>query len=256
MAWQDSRKNMQKMLKTKDPKKITAYIWDCYKWPILGLLVLTLIAGFLIHDSISEKDHVLQGFFLNALTEEEAVTQLERRFLEVYPIEEEKEDIDFDASRYYIPELDKTSSYENLQLVSVRMIAGDVDFAVADWDLLTQMAYSDLLCDLESVLTPEQMETLSPYFLYYDKAIYRQMKEADDQTSADLSFPDPTKPEEMEEPVAIMVDLSASEELAILYPNAKSKYAFGFAINAENPENAQNLLSFLLNGRFAQNESA
>lgn len=248
MAWQDSRKNMQKMLKTKDPQKIAAYIWDCYKWPILGLLVLALIVGFLIHDSISEKDHVLQGFFLNALAEEDAIAQFEQDFLEVYPIAEEKEDIDFDASRYYIPELDKTSSYENLQLVSVRMIAGDADFAVADWELLTQMAYSDLLCDLESVLTPEQMETFSPYFLYYDKAIYRQMKEADDQTTADLSFPDPTKPEEMEEPVAIMVDLSGSEKLAVLYPNGKAQYAFGFAVNAENTENAINLLSFLLNG--------
>lgn len=248
MPWQDSRKNMQKMLKTKDPQKITAYIWDCYKWHILGLLVLALIAGILIHGSVSEKDHVLQGFFLNALAEEEAVTQLEQNFLEAYPIETEKEDIDFDGSRYYIPELDKTSSYENLQLVSVQMIAGDVDFAVADWDLLTQMAYSDLLCELESVLTPEQMERLCPYFLYYDKAIYRQMKASDNQTTADLSFPDPSKPEEMEEPVAVMVDLSGSEELAALYPNAKARYAFGFAVNAENPENAQNLLSFLLNG--------
>lgn len=242
MAWTDSKNNMKEMFRKGTPKEIAAYIWCYYKWHICAVVFLLIVAVNILYANITEKEHVLQGFFLNALVEEETAEKLERDYLAVYPIDEGKEDINFDVSRYYVPEIDKTSSYENLELVSVQMIAGSADFAVADHELMTQLAYSGLLCELSEVLPEVCMETYADCFLYYDRAIAEGMRNGDDIPD---TYPDPDKPEEMEDPVPIMIDLSGSERVAEFYPMSKHSYAFGFGVQVSNPENARNLLAYL-----------
>lgn len=244
MAWTDSKKNMKEMLRKGTPGEIAAYIWDYYKWHICAVALLLVVAGNIVYSNVTEKDHVLQGFFLNALVEEETAEKLEQDYLAVYPIDEGKEDINFDVSRYYVPEIDKTSSYENLELVSVQMIAGSADFAVADHELMTQLAYSGLLCELSEVLPEEGMEAYANCFLYYDRAVAEGMRNGEKIPDA---YPDPGKPEKMEDPVPIMIDLSGSERVAEFYPMSKQSYAFGFGVKVGNPENAINLLAYLTN---------
>lgn len=242
MAWTDSKKNMKEMLRKGTPKEIADYIWCYYKWHICAVALLLIIVCNIIHTNVTEKDHVLQGFFINALVEEEMAEKLEQDYLAVYPIDEGKEDINFDVSRYYVPEIDKTSSYENLELVSVQMIAGGMDFAVADHELMTQLAYSGLLCELSEVLPEACMEAYADCLLFYDRAVAERVGNGGDIPD---TYPDPGKPEEMEDPVPIMIDLSGCERVAEFYPMSKQNYAFGFGVQVSNPENARNLLAYL-----------
>lgn len=250
MSWKADLEQAKHIFKTGTPKEKAEYIWDYYKIPIIAILILIYLIVNIIHSHLTAKDYVLQGIFLNALAETETVQELEDGFLEAYPIDQNKEDIFLDTSIYYLPDSDQTSletSYQAIQILSVRIAAGEIDFIAAETPVLTEFAYDGYFSDLSEVLSDEQYKKYEPYFLYYDKAVMEELSDVDytlEEADA-VILPDPAKPELMEEPVPVMIDITKCEKLSLLYPNSAKNYAFALIANGPHTEKALELLEYL-----------
>lgn len=250
MSWKADLEQAKHIFKAGTPKEKAEYIWDYYKIPIIVILVLIYLIVNIVHSQLTAKDYVLQGIFLNALAETETVQELEDGFLESYPIDQNKEDIFLDTSIYYLPDSDQTSmdtSYQAIQILSVRVAAGEIDSMAAETEILTDFAYDGYFSDLSEVLTEEQYQTYEPYFLYYDKAVMEELSDVDytlEEAEA-VILPDPAKPELMEEPVPVMIDITECEKLSLLYPNSAKNYAFALITNGSHTEKALELLEYL-----------
>ena len=66
------------------------------------------------------------------------------------------------------------------------------------------------------------MEQYSGQLLYVDMAVI--LKENGSMEAGGSDYPDPRKPEDMEEPVPVFVDVSASDKIGQLYSEGKNVF--------------------------------
>ena len=111
---------------------------------------------------------------------------------------------------------------------------------VADMDAFGIFLYQDYFCDLSQILTPEQQARLEEYIIYIDR-VYLEAKLSGKEVPE--PFPDPTKPEDMEQPIPVALLLPSDNKFVQQnYSSIKAQIAFGIVVNGQNQENA---LSFL-----------
>ena len=248
MSWKTSINNIKQIIQTGSPREIIAYLWDYFKWHFIILCILITMAANLIYTNITAKDYVLQGMFLNVLAEQDVAANLKESFLKEYPIDFDSQDVFFDTSLYYTPSLDSSNastSYDMIQIIVTKIVGGQTDFIVADAKTLSSLAYEGYYAELPDILTEAQYKKYEPYFLYYDRA-YLEYLDTLNYDDTDISYPDPTKPELMEDPVPIMLNVSSSALLSGVYLDVSNTYAFAVIANSSHQENALNFANHLL----------
>lgn len=251
MAWKYELENAKKIFKTGTTKQKVEYIMDYYKWHIIIVLFVLIFIGNTIYTNLTRKDYVLQGIFLSTSAETETVLDLEKDFLKKYPINSSSEDIFFDSSLYYrldTESIDSTLSYQAIQVLTARIAAGEIDFLVADDVTLNNICYNQYFTDLSKILSEDQIKKYEPYFLYYDREVMEKMNSTDDTTKdgAEISLPNPSKPEQMKDPVPVMINITETETISILYPGFTENYAIAFLANTKNTEKALEFLEYLI----------
>lgn len=204
------------------------------------------LIGALFYSNITAKETVLQGIFLNTLGTSEAALALKNDFLAVSPIDTASEDIVFNTSVYYDTDIDTTTSYQLMQVLNTKIAVGEADFIVSEDVILTDLAYNEYFCDLSKLLSEEQMQMYEPYFLYYDRAVVEKLRSIDftDENEPKIILPDPSRPELMDDPIPIMINVSESPKLFYLYKNSTRNYAIAFSVNGANSEKALEFLNF------------
>ena len=90
-----------------------------------------------------------------------------------------------------------------------------LDFVVCDITSMENLAYSEFFVDLSTVLTKEQLDAYAPYLLYMDMAFLEDLKEIVESENYDVEIevPDSTKPETMEKPIPVFINISGSAYL-------------------------------------------
>ena len=249
MAWKDELNNAKKVFKNGTTKDKVEYIWEYYKLHIVAVVFVVYFIGSMIYNNATAKDYVLQGIFLNTLAEAETVLEMEQDFIKTYPIDASSEEVFLDASMYYSDDSDAMeTSYETIQVLTARVAAGEIDFMVADVATLYDFAYDQYFAELSEVLSEEQLKAYEPYLLYYDKAVLEELSNLDytGEEFPEIILPDPSKPELMEEPVPVMIDVTSSEKISTLYPVSSKSYAFTFVVNGVHKEKAVEFLDYLM----------
>ena len=248
MAWKDTLKNAKEVFKKGTAKEKISYLWYYFKWHFIVLIIIIAMAGDLIYTNITAKEHVLQGMFLNVLAQQDISAELEQDYLSKYPIDIGTQDIFFDTSLYYTPSMDDanaSTSYETIQIITARIIGGQADFIVGDAKTLTYLAYEGYYSELADVLTDEQYEKYKPYFLYYDRT-YVEYLDSLNFDDTNIIYPDPTRPDLMEDPVPLMVNVSESDILSDVYLNANNTYGLAVIANGANLENTLKFIDHLM----------
>ena len=252
MTWKNEFANAKKVFKHGTWKQKIEYIFDYYKWHIIAILSILLIIGSIIYTNNTEKNSVLNGMFLNTFAEAEVILELQNDFTTQFPINSSSEEIIFDSVFFYpsneTDHIDLASSYETTQLLVSKIAAGNIDFVVAETSVLNEFIYGEYCYALSEILSEEQIDTFSPYFLYCDKALLEQIANMDFTTEklSDIDFPDPSKSGAMETPIPVMIDISDSPKVHMLYPNSTSTYALAFIINGHNSQKALDFLEYLM----------
>ena len=68
----------------------------------------------------------------------------------------------------------------------------------------------------------------------------------DDKDLSSIAIPDPTKPEEMDKPIPVLIDISHCSKLEKIYDNPGDSLAFGFVADAPSYEMPIDFLSFIM----------
>ena len=125
--------------------------------------------------------------------------------------------------------------------------AGELDFITGDLGSMVGLAYQGYFVDLSEVLGEDQYESYSPYFLYIDQAVLESINTQTTETNENTpEIPDCTKPEDMEHPVPVLIDMSQSDTLQDVYCHAFDNLVFGMVANSPHPENTLRYMDYLM----------
>lgn len=242
----DFKEDMKKMQGFTTQEKLE-FIRQYYIWHIVVIVAVLVIAVSSIVSAVTKKDAVLNGIMLNVSNEGRlaAVTICED-FLRERGMDAKKVKVDLNSNMIYIPESKENidSNYATLDVLAARITGKLLDFVAGNYNAMLVLAYSDYFIDLSQVMTEEQLNAYAGNLLYIDRAVLEAFKNAVDTEDygADIKIPDPKKPELMETPVPVFLDVAGCEQIQAVYPNTTEKILF--AVTANYP-NSQNLISFI-----------
>ena len=150
--------------------------------------------------------------------------------------------------KYYLNDESKAEgNYGLIQILVKNIEKGDLDFLTGDQETVTILAYSSFFHDLSVVLSKEQVERYKPYFRYIDQAVVDKIIMAvETETDVDIQIPDCGKPEEMEKPIPVMIDVSHYDDLGALYPEATEPIVFAVFKNSPEIGGLRNIIDLIL----------
>lgn len=250
MAVMDEFREEREAMKNGTPKEKLSYFWCYYKWHVIIVVaVIAFIASF-AYEALTRKDTAMYAIFLNGFTlSEEGDEEYINSYMDAAGIDPNEYETMIDTSMYLSLDSTDENTYNFIQKISVYVAAGEIDIIATGQDLFEYYAYLDYVLDLRDVLTEEQLEAYEPYLYYVDRKVIEAKNEAADNLEAyTLTYPDPTKPEEMEEPIPVGIIMNdiATEKFSANYVFASSPSVIGFMVNGSHTENAVAFLDYVL----------
>lgn len=250
MALMDEFKEERKaVLQNGTTKQKISYIWDYYKWHIL-IPVIIVIAGISwIVNIITAPDIILNGVMMNIYKMESDFSgeELVNGFYDAHEIDSKEEEINLNMNLYFNSD-SANDNYQTLQVLMAWHSADSLDFITSDLSAMTDLTYRGYFSDLREVLNADQLAMYEPYFLYIDQDFFIKRSEKIDEMEdvSDMTYPDPTKPEDMVDPIPVMIDISKSKKTADAYAGTKDIIAFGITANVQNTKTTLNFLDYLM----------
>lgn len=243
----DEFKEEREALKHGSLKQKARYVWDYYRWYFFGGAIAAFCIFSLAKDIITHKDAgfyacLLNGAQLDVLAEE---TENMKNFAEYANIDRDEYQIIFDTSiQIGTPGADNLTSSQKL---IVYIASKEIDVVASDVDSMIQYAYQGDYADLSTMLSAEQMEKYQDSFYYMDKVVEQKYMNMDSTELMDqeMIYPDPTKPEEMQEPIPIGVKPGASCPLLTEYA-FNGDLCVGIVINTTRPEKAVAFIDYCM----------
>ncbi len=239
--------NRREFFKTATKKEKFKYLADYYGFRTVVFLAVAILATTLIIDACTKPDDILNGTFVNLSQygRQTASEELAQEFMKELKIDTKKQTVLFDSGTTLTN--DNFTDYEMHQALMVRMAGGKIDFIVSSHSSLMSYAYDEILVDLTTILTKEQITKYEPYFLYIDNDIVRQRNENQQtlEELAEYTYPDFTDVENMKDPIPVLIDFSEMKQIQDLYNSKKLNLAFGIVSSGENKENAVKFLDYI-----------
>lgn len=255
MAVMDEFKEERAALKNGTPKEKLSYFWDYYKWYVIGTICAIALIGSFIHQIVTRKDTAFYAVMLNASTMHpfEADDPYALEYAEYADIDLNEYDLFFDTSLHITEDGMDENSYTSIQKLAVYTAAGDLDVMVTDTDSFKKYANSYTFHDLREFLSQEQIEKYEPYFYYVDQKIVDEIELANSKLD-DTYIPvyaDPTKPEEMENPIPVGIYLDNNTKLRENYyfrgeEGAAEHVVMGIYCNTARTENVMKFLDYVM----------
>jgi hypothetical protein len=247
MAVMDEFKKEREAMKQGTLKQRIAYYWLYYKWyVIVTVAIIAFIISF-VHNILTRKEDAFAAAFINAWEQEDAENYL-NGFVEVAGIDTSKFQINMDSYLYLTEgSLDQTTMVTT-QKVMVYIASNSLDVLAADESTFRSYAYGEVLVDLRTLLSPQQLERYKPYFYYIDSAVQarKATMEESDGSSEGLVYPDPTKPELMEDPIPVAVFINNSPSLEKAYSFSEENVPMGIIVNSKRQQTALTFLDYVM----------
>ena len=240
------------ILKALKGKERLQHLFQYYKWRILAIFLCLVVLVSSVVNAVTKKDYVLSGILLNytAETLEDGLSKLTSDFLSEQAINEKEYTIELITSLSYLKDNAEfaTDSYMTVENLTARIAGKLLDFVVCDRNSMENLAYSEFFVDLSTVLTKEQMEAYAPYLLYMDMAFVEKIKEIVESENYDveIELPDSKKPETMEKPIPVFINISGSSYADAIYPGEKKDIVLAIAANAPHEEMLREFVDFLM----------
>ena len=236
-------------------KEKLAYFFDYYTLHTVIILTVLIATTCFIVGQITKPEVLLNGITLNVLNFENTnpIEDLNNDYMEYLELDPSDYELSINTSLNYklggaqSGQAGQASDYEISQAIMVQCAAGAVDFIASPLTAVIDYGYGQLFMDIRDVLTKEQIELYEPYFLYVDMAVIDEKNAAIDRDeNADLiPIPDPTKPEEMKNPIPVFINLEKSKRMSDIYSYSIDTIVFGVPFKAPTQENIPDFLTFL-----------
>lgn len=247
MTIMEYAKKAYKEMKEKPPKERWAYFWDYYKWHaiIAVAVVAVLIQG--IVTLCNHRDTAFSGVLLNTSAISDSSSFLDD-FSAYAQIDTGKEKVLF-STKLYLNGENNQSNADTFQRIMAEIAIKELDFITAPPVAFQRCAYttSRLFADLREFLDADTLARFSDRLYYIDGAVLAQMQaELGDNISYDsITIPDPRKPEAMEDPIPVGIDITDRQSFRETYYFPDSVIYFGVITNTQRPEMVMTLLDYL-----------
>ncbi len=242
-----------KSMKGKSPKEKWTYFLDYFAIPTaVVIVVLVSIISWRISVA-NRKDVILEGILVNSGFSEEQ-SSYTQGFYEYAGVNTDENEAKFTTNISFTNTLPQMYA-ANLQTLYTKVGVGEVDFITGQAQIFPLFAYnrSHMLRDLREVLPEELLSQLEGRLYYIDRSILEQEEDYSDLTTPSdsseeqtFNYPDPSKQEEMVDPIPIGIDIRDCQQFRdAYYPESETLY-LGIATNYPNPEMLLTFLQYLL----------
>lgn len=233
-------------LKDKPLKQKVEHIITYYGVMLTILAAVLIFAvSYSIH-LITMKDSALNITCLGATVTQKNIDAFASSFAEHAGIDQEQYEVDISANLSSYDQGGSEGAYDVAEIMIAMAASQEVDAIVSDTTTLIPYMYQRLFADLTQVLSPEQQARYKDHFLYTDRTIVEQLKDMSNVVELP-KFPDPTKPEEMDDPVPIAIRIPENTQFHELCFSRLDGYAaYGILVNSVNLENALAFLDYIM----------
>lgn len=242
-----------KSMKGKSPKEKWRYFLDYFAFPTaIVIIVLASIISWRVSVA-NRKDVILAGILVNSAFSEES-SDYAQGFYEYAGVNTDEEQAKFSTNINFTNTLPQMYS-ANLQALYAQVGVGDVDFITGQAQIFPLFAYnrSHMLMDLRKVLPEDMLAQLEGRLYYIDNSIlelpedYSSLTELPDSSKENtFDYPDPSKPEEMVDPIPIGIDIRDCQRFRNAYYPMDETLYLGIATNYPNPDMLLTFLEYLL----------
>lgn len=248
MTISESIKSQYQKIMERPKEERLAYFWDYYKWhAIIFLLVIAALIQCTI-GIINRKTTVFTGYILNctATTKDEDFLQ---GFYDYAGIDSANEEAAIYTDMYLHPGKNQKNA-EVFQRIMAGISIHDADFIVGQPEAFQMCAYNTgkIFADLRNFLDTETLEQFSDRLYYIDGAILQRLNapvgEAVDPDA--IIYPNPNKPEAMEDPIPVGISVGDREALRASYYHSPDTVLYmGVIVNTQKPELTKQFISYL-----------
>ncbi len=247
MTIREAIREQQKSIKNRSPKEKLSYFWEYHgiKTICLVLALITVIA--FIVTQVTQKKSGFSGVFFGVTPQSSSESYL-ADFAKSAGIDPAKYQITVQESPDIRMDQPITQDiYQSMEAFTAMVASKSVDCFAGNSELFLYYAYMEYAVDLRTVLTPAELEVLSPYLHYIDKKLIEQQESANDGLgSAYAQHPDSTKPELMHDPIPVAVSLDASTDAFQAAYQYGEGCVIGICASAEQPKNARAFFRYCL----------
>lgn len=249
MTHREKIKQIHDAIKDGKGGAVFEYFYDYYKFEAFVIIAVLFFICNLVFTKITEKEIVLSGALVNQynILADDKINVLGEDFLTGQGIDLKKNKAEFNTTLRYSHSGNSSFNDATIQGLVAQCSGGTIDFITGDMETMTIFAYGNYFYDLREVLTEEEWEHYEPYALYIDQDYQRQVDEALSTPEILLTMmpPDMRYPENMIDPVPVLIDLKESSLLSDIYIDLVDVLCFGFAVNAPNLDTTKNFLDYL-----------
>lgn len=246
MPVMDEFKEEREALRHGAFKQKLSYFIYYYKWHVIvGAAALIMLIAFIVQVA-TRKDTALYACLLNAVAPYDTAEYADA-FASYAGIDQDEYALLLDATMTINDQLDQ-ETLTSSQRLSVYIAAGDLDVLITDMASMNRQANNEYFYDLREILTPQQLKRCEPCFYYVDMAFIREKNTAIDNFDTDYApdYPNPQKPEAMEEPVPVGVIIRGANPLKEYYAFRGDDIVLGIFQNTSHLETAVKFLDFVM----------
>ena len=246
MPVMDEFREEREALKHGTLKQKLSYFMDYYKWYVIIAVIALAIVISSVVQRLNRKETALYVCLLNAYTQE--AEGYAAGFAEFADVDLDSYNVILDTSMTIrAGEMDE-NNIASAQRVLLYISAAELDVMISDAETARGYANNDYFYDLREFLTQWQIERYEPYFYYIDMKVVQEWREAMDNDDASYvpSYPDPRKPEEMEQPVPVGIYLDNSEILRGKFYFISDDVILTVLMNTTRPETVRQFIDYVM----------
>jgi hypothetical protein len=233
-------------IKDRPKEERWQYFLDYYKWHALAVLlaIVLLIQG--VVSIVNRKEVVFSGILLNCVIsiDDEAFLQ---GFYDHTDINGKKQQAAF-YTDIVLTDKNNKNDINAFQRIMAGIATKDTDFIVGQSDNFRLCAYnsSKIFMDLRTFLDEDALNKLSDRLYYIDGAVVEKLAvPVGELQDANITYPDPTKPETMEDPIPVGINISDRTDFQEAYYFPNTTLYLGVIANTPRPELTKQFIAYL-----------
>ena len=246
MTIREAIKQQQESIKNRSFRQRLSFFWTYYGVKTICLLLALITVVAFIVSIATQKEYGFTGVFFGAEPQAAAERYLSD-FAETARIDQDKFRIHVQAyGDIQMGQQITQEIYQSMEVFTAMVASHSVDCFAANTELFLYYGYLGYAADLRTVLTAEDLTSLSPYLYYIDGKLIEEQENTDRElTYAYDNRPDPTHPELMADPIPVAVDLTvATEAFRESYRFADA--VIGICTNSDHVDHAAAFLRYCL----------
>ncbi|MCJ7841727.1 hypothetical protein MUB24_12630 [Lederbergia sp. NSJ-179] len=132
------KRPLREILSEMSTKEKMNYIWEYYKYFIIGFIVLVIFIVYTVYSIANKKEDILNIVLITDYASPEQVEQVKENLYHNFLTDEERDTSNIIIQTLRLKSEDMQAGVE-MQKLAAQLSAGDIDFFIADQDFFEQM---------------------------------------------------------------------------------------------------------------------